>query len=128
MAHFAKLDENNIVTEVHVVHNNEATNEEAGINFLKNLLKEPDSVWKQTSYNTHGGVHVLGGTPFRKNFASQGYTYDTARDAFIAPKPFDSWTFDETTCLWNPPVPYPENASFHEWNEETQQWDPISDT
>jgi hypothetical protein len=128
MAHFAKLDENNIVTEVYVVHNNVATDEETGINFLKTLLKEPDAVWKQTSYNTHGGVHLLGGTPFRKNFAGRGYIYDADKDAFIAPKPFDSWTFNETTFQWDPPVPYPENASFHEWNEETKQWDSISDT
>jgi hypothetical protein len=126
MAHFAKLDENNIVTEVHVVHNNEATDEEAGINFLKTLLKEPDSVWKQTSYNTHGGVHLLGGTPFRKNFAGPGDTYDADRDAFISPKIFDSWVFNETTCRWDPPIPYPENpTSFYQWNEEAQQWDII---
>jgi hypothetical protein len=76
--------------------------------------------WVQTSYNTKGGVHVLGGTPLRKNYAGIGYTYDTGRDAFIAPKPFNSWVLNETTCLWEAPVPKPEGQ--YSWNEDTLSW------
>ena len=99
MAHFAKLDENNIVTQVIVVSNEIATSENAGVTFINNLYKTSDT-WKQTSYNTVKNTHSLGGTPFRKNYACVGYTYDASKDAFIPPKPFDSWTLNETTCLW----------------------------
>ena len=90
-------------------------------------------VYKQTSYNTHGGVHSLGGTPFRKNYAGLGYTYDADRDAFIPPKPYASWVLDESTCLWNSPVAYPTDVGTPEapkrstWNEETKSWDVISE-
>ena len=122
MAHFAKLDENNIVTAVHVVNNEVAPDEATGIEFLNNL-HGGNSVWKQTSYNTFAGEHALGGTPLRKNYAGRGYTYDESRDAFIEPKPFDSWTLNETTCLWQAPTPYPDDGGQYVWNEDTQQWD-----
>jgi hypothetical protein len=122
MAHFAKLGTGNIVTAVHVVSNDVATTEQAGVDFLNNLYKTRD-VWKQTSYNTKGGVHLLGGTPFRKNYAGVGYTYNQTKDAFIPPKPFDSWTLNEETCVWDPPVAYPDDDNIYTWNETTQQWD-----
>ena len=121
MAHFAKLGTGNIVEKVETVSNDVATTEQAGVEFLQDLYKSRD-VWKQTSYNTFGGEHKLGGTPFRKNYAGIGFTYDQARDAFIEPKPFDSWTLNETTCMWDPPVPRPESGSYS-WNETTKQWD-----
>ena len=122
MAHFAKLGTGNIVTAVHVVSNDVATTEQAGVDFLNNLYKTRD-VWKQTSYNTKGGVHLLGGTPFRKNYAGVGYTYNQTKDAFIPPKPFDSWTLNEETCVWDPPVVRPDDGQRYSWNETTQQWD-----
>ena len=121
MAHFAKLGVGNIVEKVDTVSNDVATTEQDGVEFLQDLYKSRD-VWKQTSYNTFGGEHKLGGTPFRKNYAGIGFTYDQARDAFIEPKPFDSWTLNETTCMWDPPVPRPESGSYS-WNETTKQWD-----
>jgi len=128
MAHFAKLGVGNKVLRVTVVSNDVATTEKAGEEFLQNLHGSRD-VWKQTSYNTIGGEHKLGGTPFRKNYAGVGYTYDQSRDAFIEPKPYDSWTLNETTCLWEAPVAKPElteeqinNNNNYSWNEETQQW------
>ena len=125
MAHFAKLGTGNIVTAVHVVSNDVATTEQAGVDFLNNLYKTRD-VWKQTSYNTHRGVHLLGGTPFRKNYAGIGFKYDQTRDAFIPPKPFNSWILNETTCQWEAPVALPSDEGLEKgyiWNEETQQWD-----
>jgi hypothetical protein len=122
MAHFAKLGVGNIVERVAVVNNDVATTEQAGIDFLNTLYKTRD-VWKQTSYNTREGVHILGGTPFRKNYAGVGYTYDQTRDAFIPPKPYPSWTFNETTCIWDCPVAYPTDGNFYKWNETNQTWD-----
>jgi hypothetical protein len=122
MAHFAKLGIGNIVEKVEVVSNDIATTEQAGVDFLNNLYNTRD-VWKQTSYNTYGGVHLLGGTPFRKNFAGVGYTYDQTRDAFIEPKPYPSWTLNETTCLWDSPVTYPDDGQRYSWNEDNQTWD-----
>ena len=122
MAHFAKLGVGNIVERVAVVSNDIATTEQAGMNFLNNLYNTRD-VWKQTSYNTQGGVHMLGGTPFRKNYASKGYTYDQEKDAFIPPKPYPSWTLNESTCRWDSPVDYPDDGKIYDWNEETQQWE-----
>jgi len=127
MAHFAKLGKGNIVTKVVVVHNNIATDEAAGIQFLKDLYNEPYSVWAQTSYNTRGGVHKTGGTPFRMNYAGVGYKYDDVRDAFIPPKPFDSWTLNEDTLLWNPPVSFPDDGNRYKWNETNQTWDLVSE-
>jgi len=122
MAHFAKLGVGNIVETVHVVSNDVATTEQAGMDFLNNLYNTRD-VWKQTSYNTSGGVHKLGGTPFRKNYAGKGWKYDQTRDAFIEPKPFVSWTLNETTCIWEAPVAKPDDSQIYIWNEENQTWD-----
>ena len=116
MAHFSKLGVGNIVEQVVVVHNNIASTEEAGVEFLQNLYNDR-AVWKQTSYNTNGGEHKLGGTPFRKNYGVKGYKYDDTRDAFIAPKPFASWTLNETTCQWEAPVAYPNDGQRYSWNE-----------
>jgi len=126
MATFAKIGLNNKVIEVLSVHNNELKDsngveqENIGIDFLTKLTGW--SIWKQTSYNTNGGVHKLGGTPLRKNHASIGYTYDEDRDAFIAPKPYASWVLNETTCQWEAPIALPDTENTYTWNEETQQW------
>jgi hypothetical protein len=115
LAHFAKLDENNIVTFV-TVGRQEDDGKEA------ELCARTGDVYKQTSYNTHGGVHALGGTPLRKNYAGIGYTYDPVRDAFIAPKPYASWLLNETTCLWDAPVAYPDDGKRYSWDEATTSW------
>ena len=115
MAHFAKLGVGNIIEKVEVVSNDIATNEQAGVDFLNTLYGTRD-VWKQTSYN--GNI--------RKNFASIGYSYDQARDAFIPPKPYASWTLNDTTCLWEAPVAYPDDGKIYEWNETTKQWDLVT--
>ena len=127
MAHFAKLGIGNIVEKVEVVSNDIATTEQAGVDFLNNLYKTKD-VWKQTSYNA----------TIRKNYASIGYKYDQARDAFIPPKPFNSWLFIEETCNWRPPVDYPETYTKnltdeqgnplkdrYYWNENKVNWELI---
>jgi hypothetical protein len=115
MAHFAKLDENNNVLAVHVVNNDVITidgneSEQAGIDFLTGL--HGHTLWKQTSYNGN----------FRKNYAGVGFNYDLGRDAFIPPKPFNSWTLNETTCQWEAPVPYPTDGKRYAWFEPNQQW------
>jgi hypothetical protein len=121
MAHFAKLDQNNVVVFV-TVGRDEDNGKEA------ELSARTGDVYKQTSYNTSGGVHNLGGTPFRKNYAGLGYTYDAGRDAFIPPKPYNSWVLDENTCLWNAPVAMPSDAianggtKRYDWDEATNNW------
>ena len=122
MAHFAKLGVGNIIIEVSVVSNDIAITEQAGVDFLNNLYGSRD-VWKQTSYNTYGGVHKLGGTPSRKNYASIGFTYDQTKDAFVPPKPYASWLLNETTCLWEAPTTYPTDGEDYTWNETTTSWD-----
>jgi hypothetical protein len=131
MASFAKIGLNSKVIEVLSVHNNVLKDSNGieqeinGIDFLTKLTGYP--VWKQTSYNTHGGVHNNGGTPLRKNHAGIGYTYDETRDAFIAPKPFNSWILNEDTCLWNAPVAMPttelEDNQYYSWNESIVNWE-----
>ena len=127
MASFAKI-ENKIVIAVHSVVNevlkdsNGIEQEQLGINFLKTLYNEPNSVWLQTSYNTRGGVHSNNGTPFRKNFAGIGYQYDSQRDAFIPIKPYQSWILNEQTCSWEAPILYPNDGQIYSWNEENQNW------
>ena len=111
MAHFAKVKDG-IVIQVIVAEQE----------FVDNYIDNIPCEWVQTSYNTKGGVHLLGGTPLRKNYAGKGYTYDKKRDAFIPPKPYPSWTLNEDTCLWEPPVPHPEGKA-RQWNEENQSWD-----
>jgi|TARA_R110000822_G_scaffold102774_4_gene229255 hypothetical protein len=122
MAHFAKLDENNIVTKVVVVHNDVATSESAGAAFLNNMYGTSDT-WKQTSYNTYGNQHKLGGTPFRKNYAGVGFTYDASNDAFIDAKPFDSFTLNDSTYLWESPITFPDDGKSYYWNETLYQSD-----
>lgn len=115
MAHFAQLDENSTVVRVITVNNNELLVngievEDKGIAFCQSLF--PGTVWKQTSYNKN----------FRKNYAGIGYTYDSLRDAFIAPKPYNSWVLDEETCDWTSPIPYPQDGNKYIWNEDTGNW------
>ena len=125
MAHFAKLGTGNIVTSVHVVSNDIATDEQAGVEFLQNLYNNRD-VWKQTSYNTFAGEHKLGGTPLRKNYAEIGGEYDSSRDAFIPPQPQASWILNEDTCQWQPPVAYPTDGKNYTWNEDTETWSELT--
>lgn len=122
MAHYAFLDENNVVTQV-IVGKDEG---EDGIDWQSQYSAIRGQPCKRTSYNTRGGVHILGGTPFRKNYAGIGFIYDAERDAFIPPKPFNSWVLNEDTCLWEPPIPYPTDDNAYEWNEDEQSWDLIS--
>lgn len=112
MSHFAQLDENNIVTRVLVIEQDVIDT---------GLFGEPSS-FVQTSYNTKGGVHSLGGTPLRKNYAGIGYIYDSQRDAFIPPQPFPSWTLNEDTCLWYAPTEMPTEGGPFIWDEETLSW------
>ena len=118
MAHYAFLDENNIVTEV-IVGKHEG---EDGVDWEQHYGAFRSQSCKRTSYNTSGGVHRLGGTPFRKNYAGIGYTYDSERDAFIPPTPYASWLLNEDSCLWNAPVPYPDDGNLYTWDEETLSW------
>ena len=114
MAHFAKLGKGNIVEKVVVVSNEVATTEQAGIDFLNQTFKTND-IWLQTSYNGN----------MRKNFASVGFIYDQTKDAFIAPRPFNSWTLNEDTCQWESPVAYPTDGQRYKWNETIQNWELI---
>jgi len=107
MSHFAKVV-NNIVTQVIVAD--------------QEWVDALDGEWVQTSYNTQGGVHLLGDTPLRKNYAGIGYTYDSDRDAFYAPQPFPSWTLNEDSCIWEPPTPMPKDDKFYGWDEDTLSW------
>lgn len=116
MSHWAEINENNMVIRV-VVGNDEDPDE--GYQWLIDNL---GGTWVKTSYNTIGGVHTLGGTPFRKNFAGVGFTYDAQRDAFIPPKLFPSWILDEDTCFWKAPVPHPGDGKVYRWIEENLNW------
>lgn len=111
MAHYAKVVDS-IVTKVIV----------AEADFFDTFVDDSAGEWIQTSYNTHGGEHTLGGTPLRKNFAGIGFTYDRNKDAFIPPQPFASWTLNETTCLWEAPVAYPDDGKQYIWNESITNW------
>ena len=134
MASFAKIGLNGKIIEVlsvanEVLHDSNGIEQEVnGIDFLTKLTGYP--IWVQTSYNTYSGVHQLGGTPLRKNYAGIGYTYDQDRDAFIPPKLFNSWILNEDTCLWEAPVPMPEltqeqidNNNCYNWNETIRNWE-----
>tara|TARA_R100000306_G_C4258194_1_gene83932 strand:+ start:111 stop:479 length:369 start_codon:yes stop_codon:yes gene_type:complete len=121
MAHFAKIGEGNIVTKVHVLDNSVLLkdgeeNEQQGVEVLR-ALNNDSATYIQTSYNGN----------FRKNYASRGYTYDQARDAFIEPKYYPSWLLDEDTCQWEAPVPYPDDGNKYQWDEETTNWVEVSD-
>lgn len=115
MAHFAELDENNVVLQV-IVGVDEPLDGEAI------YQAETGKVWKRTSYNTQGGQHRLGGTPFRKNYAGIGYSYDAQRDAFIPPRPFPSWSLDEDSCQWQAPVPMNNDGKHYVWDEPSLAW------
>jgi len=127
MAHFAKINDDNIVVAVHVVHNNEllvdgTESEQQGINFLNATYRVDNVNWKQTSYNTRRGIHKLGGTPLRKNYAGLGYTYDAGRDAFIPPQRYASWILNESTCIWDPPFAKPDDGKKYVWSEDDTDW------
>lgn len=123
MAHYAFLNMQNIVTEV-IVGKDET---DGSTNWEIHYSNIREQVCKRTSYNTFGGVHRYDGVPFRKNYAGVGYTYDETRDAFIPPKPFNSWILNETSCLWEAPVAYPADGETYTWNEENQNWENISE-
>jgi len=121
MSHYAQLDENNVV--VFVIHAKSNDKEDE-------FTESTGNVWKQTSYNTSGGVHYTDGEPsadqskaLRFNYAGIGHTYDADRDAFIPPQPFPSWVLDEDTCLWQPPLPYPEDGGNYRWDEDLFSWE-----
>lgn len=118
MAHFAKINSDNIVEQVIVVN---IENESEGISFIADTL-QLSGTWVKTSYNTQAGIHSQGGTPLRKNYAAPGFTYDATRDAFIAPKPYPSWSLNEDSCTWVSPVPYPTSGNQYYWNEDTTSW------
>ena len=119
MAHYALLDEDNVVTEVIVgVHESQLIEGKDPETWYGEFRGQ---VCKRTSYNTRGGQHPKG-RPLRKNYAGIGFTYDEDRDAFIPPKPYDSWTLNEDTCLWDPPVPYPDDGNYYTWDEDAGDW------
>ena len=127
MSHFAKLDENNLVTFVTV-----GREEDDGLE--EELNARTGDVYRQTSYNTHGGVHYTDGEPsadqtqaFRFNYAGIGFTYDADRDAFIPPHPYPSWVLDEATCLWEAPVAYPDDGKMYTWDETITDWREVED-
>jgi hypothetical protein len=132
MSHFAKLDENNVVTFITVGRQEDDGKE-------LELQERTGDVYKQTSYNTYGGVHYTldnegnrlpsadQSKALRYNYAGIGYTYDAERDAFIPPKPFESWVLDEVTCLWSAPIPYPNDGAFYLWDEEAGDWVEVID-
>jgi hypothetical protein len=142
MAHFAKLDNNNVVVQVIVVNNdvlieNGIEVEQKGIDFLRQIYNEPNSNWKKSSYNTSGGQYfttdsqglkILGpdqSKAFRKNSASIGATYDANRDAFIPKKPYKAWILNEQTCLWEPPIPFPSSNdvnAIYVWDDNIDNW------
>ena len=118
MSHWAEIDENNIVLRVLVGDERAMTEEESYQWLLDNL----GGTWIQTSYNTRGGVHAFGGNPLRKNYAGIGFTYDSELDAFIPPKPHDSWLLNEETCTWEAPIPKPTDTELYVWDDETDNW------
>ena len=121
MSHYAQLDENNMIVFVIAAKSDHKEDE---------FTESTGNVWKQTSYNTYGGVHYTDGVPsadqskaLRYNYAGIGFTYDENRDAFIPPKPFESWILDEGICLWQPPLPYPEDGGNYRWDEDLFSWE-----
>lgn len=122
MAHYAFLDENNIVTMV-ISGKDEGDGPYDWEEFYGNELGQP---CKRTSYNTYAGQHLSGGTPYRKNYAGYGFYYDEQRDAFIPPKPYSSWVLNEDTCRWDPPIPRPADGKEYQWDENLINWVEIS--
>lgn len=118
MAHYALLNSQNIVTSVFV-----GRDEDDGDGNWETVYSTLyGKTCKRTSYNTIAGVHINGGTPFRKNYAGVGYKYDTTRDAFIPPQPFNSWILNDSTCSWEAPLAYPDDGNIYSWDEANQQW------
>lgn len=140
MAYYAFIDENNIVTSVISGVDEDIYQNDNGVmvggsseNWEDFYSKQKNQVCKRTSYNTKGNVYYVDNKPtnlhhktFRKNAAGIGYYYDSIRDAFIPPKPFPSWILDEDTCLWQSPIPYPNDGKIYQWNEETGNWEEIN--
>ena len=128
MAHFVEIDASNIVIKVVVLDDKDTQDENGdevesvGATYLNEGF---GGTWKKTSYNTSSGVHSLGGTPFRKNYAGIGYTYDESRNAFIPPKPYPSWTLTEATCQWDAPSVRPDDDKNYTWNEATTSWEEV---
>jgi hypothetical protein len=122
MAHYARLNEDNMVIDINVIDNDqeEELGESGIVEWLLAVWGGVD--WKKTSYNTLANVHSLGGIPFRKNYSGIGFTFDSERDAFIPPKPFPSFILNEDTCQWEAPVPRPDNDKDYDWNEDTTSW------
>tara|TARA_R100001143_G_scaffold50657_1_gene45644 strand:- start:745 stop:1149 length:405 start_codon:yes stop_codon:yes gene_type:complete len=129
MANFAKLGINGKVIAVHVVNNSDVLNssgeedEKVGQRFLEKLHGWPASMWIQTSYNTDSGVHALGGTPLRGNYAGVGMVYDDDNNIFRITQPYASWTLNTTTAQWESPTPYPADGKLYNWNDSTEAWD-----
>ena len=120
MGHYAKVNNGKVVKVI-----------VAQASFFDNYVDDSPGKWIKTSYNTRGGIHYVPNTntpsedqskSLRKNYAGIGYTYDVQRDAFIPPKPFDSWTLNEETCLWESPTPYPKDGNHYTWDESTTSW------
>lgn len=116
MAHYALIEDGFVITVIVAE---------------QDFIETQEGTWVQTSYNTHGGVHTLGGTPLRKNYAGIGYTYDADRDAFYDERPYPSWVLNEDTFLWEPPIAYPEDygdiTTLYEWNEDNLTWSKLND-
>jgi hypothetical protein len=130
MAHYAQLDSDNVVVQVFVGRDEDDLVE--GVDDWEEYYAPEGFTVKRTSYNTFGGVHYADGEPsddqdkaFRKNYAGIGYVYDEELDAFVAPKPYDSWVLNEDTCLWEAPTPYPSDGDVYTWNEETLTWNAV---
>ena len=130
MAHFAEINDSNVVIRVVVIANSDADTEANGIAKCKSLFGS-DTNWVQTSYNTANNVHKLGGTPFRKNHAAIGYTYNSDIDGFVPPKPYTSWQLNTSTGNWDAPVALPDTnvanggSVWHEWDETNQRWNEL---
>ena len=128
MAYFAEIDDSNKVLRVLALADKDTQDENGnevetiGEKYFHDGL---GGTWKRTSFNTYGGVHMLGDTPFRKNHAAIGHKYDNTRDAFYAPQPYPSWTLNEDTCMWNAPTAYPDDGKHYIWNEGTTSWDEV---
>ena len=116
MTHFAKVCDGKVIQVI-----------VAEPEFFNTFVDNSPGEWIQTSYNTQGGVHTLGGIPLRKNFAGIGYTYDVSKDAFIPPKPYASWTLNEETCLWESPVAYPLDGNRYAWDEQETNWKEVQE-
>ena len=112
MAHFAKVLDGKVIKVI-----------VAEQDFIDSMIETSPGTWIQTSYNTHGGVHRLGGTPLRYNYAGEGYLYDATADAFYEPQPYNSWTLNTSTYTWDAPVAYPDDGKKYYWNEDTTSWE-----